>query len=239
MTIASWLTVVSVCLLGAMSPGPSLAVVLKQTLNSGRKAGLITAVAHGLGFGMYALLSVSGIAVVITTSPFLFTGLQWLGAGFLLWLGIKGLLAKAPESAAATAVGEDAVTGTVPPTSNDTTPFAASDSPPRVPATTLPSASRTGSNAFRDGFLIVFLNPQVAVFLIAVFSQVIGSHTTAMERLAYASTAMFIDMGWYVMVAWLFSTPRWLHKLQTKSVWLERAFGVILIALAARLLMGA
>lgn len=206
MTITSWLAVVSVCLLGAMSPGPSLAVVLKQTLNSGRKAGLITAIAHGLGFGLYALLSVSGIAVVITTSPLLFTGLQWLGAGFLLWLGIKGLLAKAPEPGATTVVAEGAA---------------------------------TGSNAFRDGFLIVFLNPQVAVFLIAVFSQVIGSHTNAMERLAYAGTAMFIDMGWYVMVAWLFSTPRWLHKLQKKSVWLERAFGVILIALAARLLMSA
>ena len=44
MTIALWLTVVSICLLGAMSPGPSLAVVLQQTLGGGRKNGIIAAV---------------------------------------------------------------------------------------------------------------------------------------------------------------------------------------------------
>ena len=41
-----------------MSPGPSLAVVLQQTLRNGRKAGMVTAVAHGIGIGLYALLSI-------------------------------------------------------------------------------------------------------------------------------------------------------------------------------------
>lgn len=188
-----------------MSPGPSLAVVLRQTLNGGRKSGLITAIAHGLGFGLYAMICISGIAVIITTSPVLFTGLQWLGAAFLVWLGIKGLQAKAPPPA----------------TEQD-----------------VPAAPPSSGSAVRDGFLIVFFNPKVAVFLIALFSQVIGSDTTGMERLVYVSTAMFIDMGWYLIVAWLFSNPRWLGSLQKNVVWLERIFGVILIALAARLLVG-
>lgn len=205
MTITTWLTIVSICLLGAMSPGPSLAVVLRQTLSGGRKTGLTAAVAHGLGFGLYALMSISGIAVIITASAVLFTGLQWLGAAFLIWLGIKGLTAKAPPPSAKQAV---------------------------------PAAPPSSGSAFRDGFLIVFFNPKVAVFLIALFSQVIGSHTTGMERLVYVGTAMFIDMGWYLIVAWLFSNPRWLGGLQKNVVWLERAFGVILIALAARLLVG-
>jgi len=198
MTIAIWLTVVSICLLGAMSPGPSLAVVLKQTLGGGRKAGIITAVTHGLGIGLYALLCISGIAVMIITSPVLFTGLQWGGAAYLLWLGINGLRAKqAPEIA-------------------------------------LASSSSTGSAA-RDGFLIAFLNPKVAVFFIALFSQVIGANTGWLARLAYAATAMIIDMGWYIVVAWFFSNPRWLGTLQRNLKWIERAFGIVLIALAARL----
>jgi len=199
MTITIWLTIVSICLLGAMSPGPSLAVVLKQTLSGGRKTGLITAVTHGLGIGLYALLCISGIAVIITTSPLLFSALKWMGAGYLAWIGIKGLRAKS-----------------------------------RV-ETKLADSPSTG-NAARDGFLIVFLNPKVAVFFIALFSQVIGSETTWVEKLAYASTAMIIDMGWYIIVAWLFSNPRWLGKLQQKSIWLERAFGIVLIALAVRIL---
>lgn len=201
MTLAIWLTVVSICLLGAMSPGPSLAVVLQQTLRGGRKTGLIAAVTHGLGIGLYALLCISGIAVMITTSPVLFTALQWFGAVYLLWLGIKGLRARSPD------------------------------------ARTLPDAPTSGSAA-RDGFLVVFFNPKVAVFFIALFSQVIGSETTLLEKLAYAATALFIDMGWYMIVAWSFSNPRWLGRLQKNSVWFERIFGVILIALAARLLAG-
>ena len=201
MTLAIWLTVVSICLLGAMSPGPSLAVVLQQTLSGGRKNGLIAAVTHGLGIGFYALLCISGIAVMITASPVLFTALQWLGATYLLWLGIKGLRAKKP-------------------------------------ATTAMSDAPSSGSAARDGFLVVFLNPKVAVFFIALFSQVIGSETTVLEKLAYAGTALFIDMGWYMIVAWSFSNPRWLGRLRKNSVWFERIFGVILITLAARLLAG-
>ena len=182
-----------------MSPGPSLAVVLQQTLRGGRKTGLIAAFTHGLGIGLYALLCISGIAVIITASPLLFTALQWLGAGYLIWLGIKGLRAKTS------------------------------------PEATLSAAPSSGSAA-RDGFLVVFLNPKVAVFFIALFSQVIGSDTTLAERIAYAATALFIDMGWYMIVAWSFSNPRWLGRLQQNRVWLERIFGVILIALAIRLL---
>ena len=77
----------------------------------------------------------------------------------------------------------------------------------------------------------------MAVFFIALFSQVIGSDTSMMEKLLYAATAMLIDMGWYLIVAWSFSNPRWLGHLQSNVVWLERIFGVILIALATRLLL--
>jgi len=185
-----------------MSPGPSLAVVLKQTLSGGRRSGLITAVAHGLGIGLYALVCVSGLAIMIVTSPVVFTALQWSGAAYLIWIGIKGLRARTGQS----------------------TPLAA-------PATT--------GDAARDGFLVVFLNPKVAVFFIALFSQVIGSDTSWSEKLAYAATAMFIDMGWYMIVAWSFSNPRWLTYLQRNAVWLDRIFGAILIALAIRLVVGA
>jgi threonine/homoserine/homoserine lactone efflux protein len=199
MTITTWLTVVSICLLGAMSPGPSLAVVMQQTLRSGRNAGMVTAVAHGFGIGLYALLSISGIAVIITATPYLFTALQWLGAAYLIWLGIKGLLASD-----AVKIHQD--------------------------------QEHTTGSAARNGFLVVFFNPKVAVFFIALFSQVIGSETSWLEKLIYTSTAMIIDMVWYLIVALSFSNPRWLGSLQKNSIWIERVFGVILIALALRLI---
>jgi threonine/homoserine/homoserine lactone efflux protein len=152
----TWLTVLSICVLGAMSPGPSLAVVLRHTVDGGRIHGCLAALAHGAGVGLYALLSISGLAVLITASPAVFGAFQWAGAAYLAWLGLRGLLAKAPKPDA-------------------------------------PVAAAGGSGAARDGFLIAFLNPQIAVFFIALFSQVTGSDTPWTARALYAGTAWFID----------------------------------------------
>lgn len=200
MNLTTWLTVITIVALGAMSPGPSLAVVLRQTLSGGRRNGCIAAIAHGAGIGMYAFLCISGLAFLITASPRVFMTFQWAGAAYLAWLGIRGLLAKAPaESAFLTA--------------------------------------QTSASAARDGFLIVFLNPKIAVFFIALFSQVIGPETPLVARLVFAGTAWIIDTAWYLLVAWMFSSPRWLAGLRRNAIWFERGFGVILLALAGRLVL--
>lgn len=200
MTLTAWLTIVGICILGAMSPGPSLAVVLKHTLSGGRGKGIITALAHSAGVGLYAFICISGLAVVIFASETLFSVLQWLGALYLVWLGIKGLLSQSK------------------------------------PNQMLPEVN--AKTAARDGFMIVFLNPKIAVFFIALFSQVVGTDTTMAGKTIYASTAMVIDGLWYIAVAWLFSNPRWLGMLQAKAVWLDRLFGIILIGLAGKLATG-
>ena len=78
-----------------MSPGPSLALVLRHTLAGGRRHGCLAAISHGLGIGLYAGLCVSGLAFLITASPRLFSAFQWAGAAYLAWLGLRGLLARA------------------------------------------------------------------------------------------------------------------------------------------------
>ena len=181
-----------------MSPGPSLAVVLRHTLSGGRGAGFAAALAHGLGIGFYALACISGLALIVTTSPLVFQAFQWAGAAYLAWLGVQGLRARPGDG----------------------------------PASASPAG---GKGAARDGFMIVFLNPKIAVFFIALFSQVIGPDTSLPARLGYAATAMLIDAAWYVTVAWGVSNPAWLPQLQAKSVWLDRAFGVVLLALAGGL----
>ncbi len=198
MTWATWLAVAGICTLGAMSPGPSLAVVLRHTMTGGRRQGVAAALAHGAMIGIYALACISGVAFVVQSSAEVFIAMQWLGAAYLVWLGIKGLRAQPhPESG-------------------------------------LPQATTTAS-AIRDGSAVAFLNPKIAVFFIALFSQVIGPDTSLAARLGYAATAAAIDGIWYVLVAWLFSNPRWLARLQARAIWFERLFGVILILLALRL----
>ena len=94
MTLSAWLSLALVCLLGAMSPGPSLAIVVRHTVTSGTRAGVICAFAHGVGIFLWAALMVSGLGALLLAQPTWFDGLRALGAGFLLYLGCRALMAK-------------------------------------------------------------------------------------------------------------------------------------------------
>ncbi|GHC16505.1 LysE family translocator [Aidingimonas halophila] len=93
MPFSLWLSLAAVCAMGAISPGPSLAVVLRHTLGGGRLAGVSAALSHALGVGLYALLTVWGLGALIARQPMLFQGITWAGAFYLAWLGIKALRA--------------------------------------------------------------------------------------------------------------------------------------------------
>ena len=75
-----------VCAMGAMSPGPSLAVVLRNTISGGRTQGVMTGIGHGIGFGIYAMLAVTGLSAILIADESKFELLQWSGAVVLLWL---------------------------------------------------------------------------------------------------------------------------------------------------------
>ncbi len=100
MSLTAWLSLFTVSLLGAMSPGPSLAVIVKNTLGGGRKNGIITSWSHAAGIGLYALLTMVGLVVVLKGYPALFRGISYAGAFYLGWLGWKSLRAKGGVAAA-------------------------------------------------------------------------------------------------------------------------------------------
>ena len=83
--------IIIVCLLGAISPGPSMVVVINNAITKSRVNGIITAIAHGIGITLYALFAVLGIGLIIQTSSFIFNGLQILSIVFLFYLGVQSL----------------------------------------------------------------------------------------------------------------------------------------------------
>ena len=85
MTPEAWIALATVFCLGAMSPGPSLAVVLRNTLTGGRRQG--TGIGHGIGFGIYAFLAAGAFATAISLHETAEIGLKWAGVCILVWLG--------------------------------------------------------------------------------------------------------------------------------------------------------
>ncbi|MDE1463297.1 LysE family translocator [Spartinivicinus poritis] len=94
MEFSLWLSLVLICLLGAMTPGPSLAVVIQHTVGSSRLHGFCTAWAHALGVALYALCSLLGLSIVLQQSPLLFKVIAYGGAAYLAWLGFKAISSK-------------------------------------------------------------------------------------------------------------------------------------------------
>ena len=84
---SAWVALAIVFALGAMSPGPSLAVVLRNTMTGGRRHGISTGVGHGIGFGIYAFLAALGIATALSANKHVEQALRWGGVLILLWLG--------------------------------------------------------------------------------------------------------------------------------------------------------
>lgn len=91
MELGAWVALATVFALGAVSPGPSLAVVIRNTVTGGRSQGIATGLGHGLGFGIYAFLAAAGIATALSTNMHVEQALKWGGAVLLLWLGTSFL----------------------------------------------------------------------------------------------------------------------------------------------------
>jgi len=91
MDAASWISIAAVCLTGAAAPGPSLAVVVKNTIAGGRGQGMLTGVGHGLGVGIYAFTAVVGVAALVETVPGVSIAIEMLGGLYLIWMGIGAL----------------------------------------------------------------------------------------------------------------------------------------------------
>ena len=86
MTFVEWLSLALVCLMGAVSPGPSVLVVVNQTLNGSRLNGVVTAISHGLMVGVWALVTVLGISQLLLHIPFLQIVLSIFAVIYLIYL---------------------------------------------------------------------------------------------------------------------------------------------------------
>lgn len=201
MTISIWLSLLLICILGAMSPGPSLAVVAKHSLTGGRKHGLVTAWSHACGVGLYALLTLLGLAVVLKQSPTVFNMISYAGAGYLAYLGVNALRSKG-------GVAEKLAVG--------------------KPSSLL--------HAARDGLMISLLNPKLALYFLALFSQFVALGTETGSKIVIVATPLLVDGLWYTLVACVLSYPRVLQTLRSRAVLIDRLSGVVLIGLACRVL---
>ena len=83
-----WIQFASICIVGAMSPGPSMALIIRNSIKYGRVSGLLSSIGHAIGIGIYAAISVVGLQLILINNIFVFNTILFCGSVFLLILGI-------------------------------------------------------------------------------------------------------------------------------------------------------
>lgn len=201
MSFTVWLSLFTICLLGAMSPGPSLAIVAKHSLAGSRLNGIATSWAHASGIAIYAFITIVGLAALLHQSPMLFQLLSYIGATYLAYLGFnalrsKGGIAAKLESGEAVSVWQSA----------------------------------------REGFLISLTSPKIMLFFIALFSQFVSESSEASSRAIVVMTPFLVDGIWYTLITFMLSSSLLLEKLRGKAKLIDQLSGLVLIALAIRVI---
>ena len=192
-----------------LTPGPDVLYIVTNSLRSGVRAGLVAGLGITAGCFVHVFAAAVGVGALLATSAAAFNVLKYLGAAYLLWMGIRILLARKPEAA------------------------------PALAATSRPEAEspRPLKAVFAGGFLTNVLNPKVAIFFLAFVPQFIAPESPD-KALAFVLLGVLFNLnsipvnsGWALVAAWLARRG----AIQRGMHWLDRAAAFMFIAFGLKL----
>jgi threonine/homoserine/homoserine lactone efflux protein len=89
MSLETWLAFVAASAVLLLIPGPTILLVVSYALGQGKKVAFPVAAGVALGDFTAMTLSMLGVGALLSASATLFTVLKWIGAAYLIWLGVK------------------------------------------------------------------------------------------------------------------------------------------------------
>ena len=195
-----------------LTPGPDVLYIVTNALRSGTRAGIVAGLGITAGCFVHIFAAAVGVGALLATSATAFTVLKWVGAAYLVWMGVRMLFAKAA------AVG--------------------SSSAALIAAQAAPVQPVALSKVFMGGFWTNVLNPKVAIFFLAFVPQFIAPGTDN-KALAFVVlgvlfnvNAIPVNVGWALAASWM---ARRASLLQRGMHWLDRVAGAMFIGFGLKL----
>ena len=192
-----------------LTPGPDVLYIVSNALRSGARAGVVAGLGITAGCFVHVFAAAIGVGALLAASATAFTVLKWVGAAYLLWVGVKLLLGQG------TPVRWGAPAG-APPAYGDREKL---------------------WGVFRGGFLTNVLNPKVAIFFLAFVPQFIAPDAEH-KALAFVLlgtlfniNSIAINSGWALAAAWMARSD----FVQRGMQWLDRIAGAMFIGFGLRL----
>jgi threonine/homoserine/homoserine lactone efflux protein len=101
---ATLFTYVAIVLGFVFIPGPATLLTVARATSSGTKVGIATGAGIAAGDVIHTFMAIIGISAIIATSAVLFSVIKYLGAAYLVYLGVRAILTKAPLNLSAGAL---------------------------------------------------------------------------------------------------------------------------------------
>ncbi len=204
----SLLLFVAAGLLLNLTPGPDVLYIVTNALRGGRRAGVVAACGITAGCFVHIFAAALGVSALLATSATAFAVLKWLGAAYLVYVGLRMMLARAPD------------------TTNLIAPYADS----------MRAGGMKG--IFFRGFWTNALNPKVALFFLAFLPQFVdpGRGGVLAQFLVLGATMAVLDTLYELALVAVFARLRGRYLANPRVArWQARISGVVLIALGVRL----
>ncbi|GAB3533755.1 LysE family translocator [Arthrobacter tecti] len=215
MNASSYLALLGVAIVLAVTPGPDTMVTLSNALRD-RRAGLLSALGTTVGvFGWAALVAV-GVAAFLEDSPLAFQTLRLLGGVYLLYLGHRAVSVhfstKRPVPEPVPAVGAA-------PHSTGTTTTAVQ---------ARPQVRRTARSGFTAGLLCCLTNPKTGLFFLALLPQFTPPGAGALFVVVVMGGTVAATLGIYLVGVALaaHTASRWLGRASVTR-WIDLGSGVV------------
>jgi threonine/homoserine/homoserine lactone efflux protein len=187
-------------------PGADMALVARNVLTYGRRAGYVTTVGICAGLVVHALASAVGLSAILMTSATLFSAVKLVGAAYLVALGVTSLR-RALIPSAFDGLGPDRASG-----------------------------RSSTTHALVQGFLSNLLNPKVALFYLTLLPQFIRPGDPVLARsLLLASLHVAVGLLWLAVYAYFLGRLGEVLRRPRVRRALEGVTGALLIGLGARL----
>ncbi len=209
MNLDAWMLFCATETVLCLTPGPAVLLVVSQGLTRGFRAGSDVGVGILLANGLYFAISATGIAALLLASGELFFAIKWVGAVYLVWLGLRAII-RARDSAS---------------------------EPPAEVMPAAPPGLATGSRRRRvtHGFVTQAANPKTLLFFSALLPQFIDTAApVATQVFILGASSITIELAVLLIYAALANRGRMLAAPPLASA-LERVSGALLIAAGAGL----
>lgn len=192
-----------------LTPGPDVLYIVTQGLKSGVRAGLVAALGIVSGCFVHVFAAAFGVGALLAASSTAFTVLKWVGAAYLVWMGVKLLWARS-EAAPALAPGVSADA----------------------------AKTQSLWRVYQRGFLTNVLNPKVALFFLAFVPQFIAPDASNKVAVFLALGLLFnlnslpINFGY----AWVAGrAAQRVGAVQRAMRWMDRVAGLMFIGFGLKL----